>query len=72
MKQTYIHSYKVMYEENAQPGVYYLQTDLNTQEARPFFDEARAKRKAFFEDDNERHFILTHNSDGSYLLERKG
>ncbi|MFA5386550.1 MAG: hypothetical protein WC297_02730 [Candidatus Paceibacterota bacterium] len=71
MKQTYIHNYKVMYEENAQPGVYYLQADLNTQEAKPFFDEARNKRIAVFEDDNERHFILTHNSDGSYSLERK-
>lgn len=72
MKLTYIHGHKVQYEDNAYSGIYHLQTDLNAQEANVFFNEAKSRHTAPFEDDNEHHFILTHNSDGSYLLERKG
>ena len=71
MKQTYIHGYKVKYEDNAYSGVDYLKNDLDSKEASVFFNEARRRSQAPFEDDDDRDFILSRNSDGSYYLRKK-
>jgi len=71
MKQTYIHGYKVKYEDNAYSGVDYLKNDLDSKEASVFFNEARRRSQAPFEDDDDRDFILSRNSDGSYCLRRR-
>jgi len=71
MKQTYIHGYKVKYEDNAYSGVDYLKNDLDSKEASVFFNEARRRSQAPFEDDDDRDFILSRNSDGSYYLRRR-
>ena len=71
MKQTYIHGYKVKYEDNAYSGVDYLKNDLDSKEASVFFNEARRRSQAPFEDDDDRDFILSRNSDGSYYLRKR-
>jgi hypothetical protein len=68
MKEIYIHGFKVKYEENEQAGINYLLYDLDIHESRVFFDQARAKKYAEFEDDREGQFTLSYNSDGSYTL----
>lgn len=52
-------------------GIYYLQRDLNPEAARTLFEAARSRGESHFEDDHERRFTLTHNSDGTYTLEQK-
>jgi len=71
MKETYIHNYKVKYEDDAYPGVDYLKNDLDPKEASVFFDEAKRQSMVIFEDDNDRHFILSRNPDSSFYLRRK-
>ncbi len=72
MKETYVHNHKVNYEDDAQAGIDYLRIDLDANEAEVFFSAARRQSSVNFEDDNDRHFILTHNSsDNTYLLKRK-
>lgn len=71
MKVIYIRGFKVKFEENARDGVNYLLYDLDEEEARIFFEQARFKRYAKFEDDREGQYTLSHNPDGSYTLARR-
>lgn len=64
---TNVHGFTVVYEENARPGVDYLMSDLDSNEARVFFDQARLKGSAPFEDDSERQYTLIYQG-GSYVL----
>lgn len=69
-KTSIIHGFKITYEDNAQPGADYFQYDLDTNEARVFFDQARLKNSAQFEDDEERQFTLFYQK-GNYILVRR-
>jgi len=71
MKEIYIHGFKVKYEENAKGGIDYLLYDLDREEAKVFFDQARAHKYAKFEDDREGQYTLAYNSDGTYTLIRR-
>jgi len=71
MKETYIHGFRVKYEENCRDGVNYLFSDLDRDEAKVFFDQAKAKKTVKFEDDEDRQFTLSYNGDGSYTLMRR-
>lgn len=71
MKESYIHGHKVYYEENASGGTDYLLRHLDDAEARVFFDQAREKGHIKFEDAQNKDYILSHNSDGTYAIERK-
>lgn len=71
MLETYIHNFKVRYEENAKPGIDHLRSDLDTQEAKVYFEQAKRKNFANFEDDSDRNYTLSYNSDGSYTLIRR-
>lgn len=71
MKEVYIHGLKVRYEEDAQYGIEYLQRDLDRAEARVFFDQAKRKKFASFEDGQDRDYTLSYNNDGSYSLSRR-
>jgi len=71
MRETRVRNYKVKYEENAKEGIKYLLYDLDSEEARVFFDQARAHKYAKFEDDSERQYTLSYNSDGTYTLTRR-
>jgi len=71
MKETYIYGFRVKYEDNAKDGVNYLFSDLDRDEARVFFDQAKARKSAKFEDDEDRQFTLSYDGDGSYSLMRR-
>lgn len=70
VKNTRIHGHKVMYEEDSKKALDYLRNDLSSQEARVFFDQARSKGSAQFEDDEDRNFTLIYR-DGVYILNRR-
>ena len=71
MKEVYIHGFKVRYEEDAWFGIEYFRRDLDRAEARVFFDQAKRKKFASFEDDQDRDYTLSYNNDGSYNLSRR-
>ena len=51
--KTSVKGHKVIYEKRAARGINYLRNDLDYAEARVFFDQARMRESAPFEDDNE-------------------
>ncbi len=67
LQKTSIHGFIVSYEENARNGIRYLRDDLDFQEARIFFDQARQKGMAPFEDDQDKQYTLYYQN-GAYLL----
>ena len=72
MKQIYLYGYYINYEDDARDGIYYLQYQIDPEEARVFFEQARLKGSCPFEDQYNRDFLLTYNyNDGSYTLTRK-
>lgn len=71
MQETYIHGFKVKYEDNAKEGAKHLLYDLDREESKVFFDQAKAKRAIKFEDDEDRNYNLSYNNDRTYTLIRK-
>lgn len=69
-EKTNIHNFSVIYEQNAIEGVRYLRDDLDSEEARVFFDQARQKGFAKFEDDQDRQYTLIYKN-GIYTLVRR-
>lgn len=69
-QKTTVHGYTVAYEENAAEGIRHLRDDLDAIEARVYFDQARSKGSAEFEDDEERQFTLIYQN-GSYVMVRR-
>lgn len=72
MKETYIHGYKVKYEDTAKSGADYLLYSLDLSEVKIFFDQARNKGKADFENNQGTNFTLDHNPDATYTIIRRG
>lgn len=70
MQKTTIHGFSVNYEDNASGGVSHLRDDLDYNEAKVFFDQARTRGSAQFEDDEERQFTLA-CQNGAYTLIRR-
>lgn len=72
MKTVSVKGSKVQYDEkNAREGIKHLTYDLDYKEAKVFFDQARIKGEADFEDDLEKQYTLAHNQDGTYTLKRR-
>lgn len=69
-EKTIVHGFSVIYEQNAIEGIRYLRDDLDFEEARIFFDQARLKGFAQFEDDEDRQYTLLYK-EGSYTLLRR-
>lgn len=70
MTRERVHGFLVNFDESLKnTGLYYLQRDLQIEEAKSLFEAARAHGKAYFEDDHERQFTLIYQSDGTYDLE---
>jgi hypothetical protein len=65
-----IHGFTVAYEENSREGVAYLRDDLDANEARVFFDQAKMKGSAEFEDDDDRQFTLSYHENEYTLIKR--
>jgi hypothetical protein len=74
-EKTYIHGHYVKYDSSdsvVSYGVSYLRYDLDSEEARVFFDFAKRNGKAKFEDDNEYQFTLKYDpSDYYYEIEKR-
>jgi len=68
--KTIVHGFPLIYEENAKGGVIYLRDDLDFQEARVFFDQARQRGVAQFEDDADHQYTLSYKN-GIYNLVRR-
>ena len=72
IKEIWIGYYRLKYEDqetNVTYGVQYLQYDLQPEEAKVFFEQAKIKGQAQFEDDYERQFTLKYEyGDDSYTL----
>lgn len=71
LKKTRIHGFTISYEDNAREGLRYLRDDLDYREAKVFFDQAKSKGSAEFEDEYDRQFTLMHQR-GVYVLMRRG
>jgi len=71
MNETYVHGFKVKYEDNAHNGLVYLRDHLDLKEAKVFFDQARIKKSAQFEDEYDKNYTLVYNPDRTYTLIRR-
>jgi hypothetical protein len=72
VQRTNIYGFWVNYDDSAYDGIRYLRDDLSREEAVVFFDQARQKGSAQFEDDYEKQFILYYESgSSSYILARR-
>ncbi|MFH1749916.1 MAG: hypothetical protein ABH837_03440 [bacterium] len=65
-----IFNHSVYYQKNAKAGIDYLQYDLDSSESRVFFDQARIRGKADFEDDKEGQFTLDYQNNKYFLIKR--
>lgn len=69
-QKTTIHNFTVAYEENAAEGIRYLRDDLDASETKVFFDQAKLRGSAPFEDDGDRQYTLIYQN-GAYVLARR-
>ncbi|EKE20011.1 MAG: hypothetical protein ACD_8C00067G0017 [uncultured bacterium] len=69
-KEKFVHSWKVMYEEDAEDGILYLNSKLESEYAKVFFVYAKEHDSAPFEDQSGRKYELTYEK-GVYMLTRK-
>lgn len=69
-KRASVHGFWVSYEDNAYEGLKHLRDDLSRDEAKVYFEQARAKKSAQFEDDYDRQFSILYEK-GSYVLVRR-
>lgn len=65
-----VYGFAVVYEQNAYDGIKYLRDDLDFGEARVFFDQARSRGQAQFEDDEDRQYTLIYQN-GVFTLVRR-
>ena len=65
-----IGNHLVYYDKNTKRGIDYLLNDLDSNEARVFFDQAKSKGTADFEDDQEGQYTLNYKN-GKYFLIRR-
>ncbi|MBI2035091.1 MAG: hypothetical protein HYT12_00205 [Candidatus Liptonbacteria bacterium] len=72
LKNIKVYIYPVEYDEKDYDGIKYLRDDLQTEESKVFFEQAKLKGEARFEDDREGQWSLQYNkSNASYLLVRR-
>ncbi len=71
IKDRDVHGYKVSGDDDAKEGIVYLDERLDYDEAKVFFEHARTRGSAQFEDDEGRNFTLVRASDGTYLVKKR-
>ena len=69
-EKTTVHGFTVAYEKNAYEGITHLRNDLDYNEARVFFDQARSRGSAQFEDDEDRQFTIIYQNSLYILIRR--
>ena len=65
-----VHNHTVYFSEDAQNGFEYLLHDLDMEEARVFFDQAKLRGSAEFEDDRDHQYTLDYQN-GKYFLTKR-
>lgn len=70
LKKEIVYGFPLSYEDGTYNGVRYLRDDLQREEARVFFDQARQRGEAQFENDYEEQFTLKY-SGGKYELVKR-
>lgn len=68
--KTNIHGHSVYYEHDDHEAIRYLMEDIQPEEARVFFDQAKMRGKAEFETDHDMQYTLTYHS-GAYKVEKR-
>ncbi len=71
LEKVYLYGYYILYDESAYDGYVYLRDRLDRDEVMVFLETAYHKGAAPFEDDYGRNYLLSKNSDGTYLLTRR-
>lgn len=66
-----VHGFHVYGTADAKDGLDYLDYRLSYQEVQVFFNQARYRGPAQFEDHMHRDFTLSYNNDGTYTLTRR-
>ncbi|MDI6739489.1 MAG: hypothetical protein QME74_03900, partial [Candidatus Edwardsbacteria bacterium] len=67
-----VHGYQVYFEDDAKYGVEYLDHRIDYREAKVFFETAKNRGAAEFEDGEGRDFTLTYNrGPGNYTVARR-
>lgn len=66
-----IHGHKVHSEEDAKEGVYYLEYSIQIEEAKVFFDQAKAKGSVQFEDSKGHNYTLLYKQDNTYWVYKR-
>ncbi len=65
----YLYNFRVKYEDAAYDGFNHLRNKLTQAETTVFFDQARDKGLAHFEDPYNRHYVLVYSrGDNFYFL----
>ncbi len=70
IRRIFIHNFPVTYEENASEGLRHLKDDLDINESRVFFEQAKKRGSAQFEDDEDREYTLFYKN-GAFTLVRR-
>ncbi len=63
------HGHHLEYDDHSKPGFSYLHTRLNAAEAKVFFDQARLRGHAQFEDHHGHRYELRHGA-GKFSLHK--
>lgn len=66
-----VHGHTVTGEDDAMDGINYLDHKLDSKEAEVFFDEAKRRGQAEFEDEHGRNYTLIRNSNATYTIEKR-
>lgn len=69
-KSTQIAGHKVYYDDRCASGIRRLRDDLDLNESKVFFNQARSRGSADFEDDQEGQYTLKYQN-GAYFLNRR-
>ncbi len=66
-----IHGHKVSSEEDAKEGLNYLEHNIQTEEAKVFFDQAKLKGSVQFEDGKGHNYTLLYKKDSTYWVYKR-
>jgi hypothetical protein len=71
IKNRDVYGYRVSGEDDVKEGVDYLDNDIQREEARVFFDQAKNKGSVQFEDDKGHNYTLVYKKDGVYWVDKR-
>lgn len=66
-----IHGYRLDGNKDAKEGMDYLDHRLDSAEVKVFFEQARIKGEAQFEDDRGHNYTLFYHNNGGYEIKKR-